>query len=209
MRNAVVAAAVLLSASTALAQPGMTTTSAPPPYYYPQAPAPEVKSESTATLLSIGATLGGLAVMSAGAQRESGEVFLTGAALMVIGPSAGHFYAGETGHGVKMSLLRTGAALVFGVGVISQITGVCDVAVGENGEGGGCGHSRTDRETGEKLLWIGGGAFVAATLYDFWDAHNAAHRANVRAARRYTIAPSIMGSASGTRVPGIVLAGQF
>lgn len=213
MRNAVIAAAVLLSASTALAQsPGMTGMTAPPPYYYPQqtAQAPEVKSESTATLLAIGTTLGGVAMIGAGADRENGGVVLTGMAMMLIGPSVGHFYAGETGHGVKMSLLRTGAAVVLGLGLISNLNVACDVAASENGEGGGsCGPSREDRETGRKMMWLGGATLVAATLYDFWDAHSAAHRRNVREARRFTVAPSIMTGASGANAPGLVLGGQF
>lgn len=208
MRNAVIAA-LLLSATTAAAQPAMTAPMVQPYYQQPQ-PIPEVKSESNATLLAIGTTLGGVALIGAGAEHESGGVVLTGMAMMLIGPSMGHFYAGENGHGIKMSLLRTGAALVLGAGLISQISVACDVAADENGNGGGCGPSSDDRETGKKMMWIGGGTLIAATLYDLWDAHNAAHRANVREARRnWSVAPSIMAGASGSNVPGLTVGGKF
>jgi hypothetical protein len=207
MRTAVIAA-VLLSATTASAQPAMTAPMGQP-YYQQPAPIAEVKSESTATLLAIGTTVGGFALIGAGASEESGGTVLVGAAMMLIGPSMGHFYAGENGHGIKMSLLRTGAALVLGAGLISQITVACGISAEGEGEGG-CGPSRDDRETGKKLMWVGGGTLIAATLYDLWDAHNAAHRANVREARRrYTIAPSIMTGAGGSNVPGLTVAGQF
>ncbi len=208
MRNAVIAAAVLLSATTASAQPAMTAPMAPP-YEQTRMPVPEVKSESTATLLAIGTTLGGFALAAAGAEHEHGGVVLGGMAMMLIGPSAGHFYAGENGHGIKMTLLRTGAALVLGAGLISNFSAACDVAADENGNGGSCGPTREDRETGRRMVWLGGATLVAATLYDLWDAHNAAHRANVREARRWSIAPSIMAGASGANVPGLTLGGQF
>jgi hypothetical protein len=209
MRNAVIAAVVLLSATTAAAQPAMTWPTQP--YYQQPQPIPEVKSESNATLLAIGTTLGGLALAAAGVEHEEGAVVLGGMAMMLIGPSAGHFYAGENAHGVKMTLLRTGAALVLGAGLIeTTLTADCAVAADENGNGGSCGPTREDRENGRKMVWIGGGVLIAATLYDLWDAHDAAHRANVREARRnWSVAPSIMAGASGTNMPGLTLGGQF
>lgn len=212
MRNAVIAAAVLLSATTASAQPAMTAPVAPP-YSYPpaQTSIPEVTSESNATLLAIGTTLGGLALAAAGVEHQQGAVVLGGMAMMLIGPSAGHFYAGENGHGVKMTLLRTGAALVLGAGLIeTTLTGDCAVAADVNGNGGSCGPTREDRDNGRRMVWIGGGVLLAATVYDLWDAHNAAHRANVREARRnWSVAPSIMAGASGTNMPGLTFGGQF
>lgn len=209
MRNVVIAAA-LLSATVASAQPAVTQPMEP--YYQQpsyQQPIPEVKSESTATLLAIGTTLGSFAVMASGAEHENSGVLLTGMAMMLIGPSAGHLYAGETAHGVKMSLLRTGAAVVLGAGLLMNTSVACDLSANENGNGGSCESSRDDRETGRKMMWLGGGTLIAATLYDLWDAHNAAHRANVREARRWNIGPAMMTGASGTNVPGLSLGGQF
>lgn len=205
MRNAILAATVataslLVSAGSASAQPAMTAPFEPAP-----APAPEVKSASTATLLAIGTTIGGVALMSSGVDRDNGGVVLGGTILMLIGPSAGHFYAGETGHGVKMSLLRTGAAVVLGAGLLEQTMAAnCDVSA----SGGGCS-TRDSRDNGEKLMWIGGGTLVAATVYDLWDAHNAANRANEKAARSWNIGPSMMAGASGTTVPALTVAGSW
>src|SRR3954469_19611035 len=94
-----VAALVLAAATitTAAAQPALTSPT-------PREAAPEIKSESAATALALGSTLGGLALAYEGAQHDDGSVVFGGVALMLIGPSAGHFYAGETAHGAKMSL---------------------------------------------------------------------------------------------------------
>lgn len=209
MRTAVIAAALLVSASTAVAQPAMTAPMAPPYYYQPAPPVAEVKSEGTATLLALGTTVGGLVMMSTGAKNDNGGVVLAGAAMTLVGPSVGHFYAGETGHGIKMSLLRTGAAAVMGAGLIMSLNSAqCDVAQNPDGTYTSCSTS-DDREGGRRMMWLGGAALAVATVYDLWDAHNAAHRANVREARRMTLGPAIMTGASGARATGLVLGGQF
>lgn len=203
MRNAIVTAAatLVLFTTTASAQPAMTAPIEPT-----ATEVPEIKSGSTATLLAVGATLGGVALMATGAQHEEGSVVLGGAVLMLIGPSAGHFYANETGHGAKMTLLRTGAAVVLGFGLLEQTMAAnCDVA---SSGGGGCS-TKDSRDNGEKLMWLGGATLVAATVYDLWDAHNAADRANAKAARTWSVAPSMMAGASGTMAPALTVAGSF
>jgi hypothetical protein len=202
MRNAVIAAATLLLASTvASAQPAMTAPMEPLP-----APAIEMKSGSTAAVLAVGTTLGGLAVMYAGAEQRDGAVVLGGMAMMMIGPSAGHFYAGETGHGVKMSLLRTGGLVLLGVGLVtsSSVTYCAATDV----EAGSCS-TRDSHTRGELMMWIGGATIVGATLYDLWDARNAAHRANEKAVRSWTVAPSIMAGATGSTIPALTVGGSF
>lgn len=193
MRIAVVAAILLAATAVASAQPALT-----PPVEAP----PEVASESSATMLAVGATLGGLALAAAGAEHGTNTAVLGGTALMLIGPSAGHFYAGETGHGVKMTLLRTGGALVLGLGVIMS------TAAADCGPGGACS-TEDSHANGEKMMWIGGATLLGATLYDLWDAHNAARRANERAARRWTVAPSIMAGANGGTLPAVTIGGAF
>lgn len=203
MRNAVIAAVTLLLASTvAAAQPAMTAPMEPLP-----APALETKSGSTATALAIGTTLGGLvAVTYTGAEQGDDTVMLGGIALMMIGPSAGHFYAGETGHGVKMSLLRTGGLVLLGVGLLASST-VTYCAAAE-GEAGNCS-TRDSHTKGAMMMWIGGATIVGATLYDLWDARNAAHRANEKALRSWTVAPSIMAGATGSTIPALTVGGSF
>ena len=216
MRTALLAAATLVTLAIvapgqAHAQPALTPPSATPYTFGPQAEPGQAqiadpKSESTATMLAVGATLGGLALTAAGVEHGSGGVALGGVALMLVGPSAGHFYAGETSHAAKMSLLRTGGLLVLSVGVISMsTTASCDVAPGGYG---GCS-TRDDRSKGEMMLWVGGATLIGATVYDLWDAHNAAHRSNVKQARQLTFAPSIMASASGATAPAVTVGGTW
>lgn len=203
MRNAVITAALLVAAaSTAAAQPAMTA-----PRNEPGQPAPQVKSGSTATLLAIGTTIGGFALSYAGARNGSDDVIAGGALMMLVGPSVGHFYAGETGHGVKMSLLRTGGALVLGIGLVAGMNTASGAACD------GCEvqpHDHDDdNNTAKRMVWLGAGTLVVATLYDFWDAHRAAGRANEKAARTWTVGPSLMTGASGTTVPALTLGGSF
>lgn len=207
MRLAVIASVLsplllAATASTALAGPPSRT----PPIDDATPPAPEVKSESTATILALGTTLGGFALMGAGADRGNDHVMVAGMAMVLIGPSAGHFYAGETSHAVKMSLLRTGGALVLGMGLVASLT-TEDVSAGAPcpTDSVSCTtttHGHGDRRTPERMMWLGGGVLVAATLYDLWDAHNAARRTNEKAQRAWTIAPMIAPGAGGFSVAG-------
>ncbi|MBA3458635.1 MAG: hypothetical protein H0T46_01640 [Deltaproteobacteria bacterium] len=203
MRHAVLTAALLVAAaSTAVAQPAMTS-----PRYEPAQPsAPEVKSGSTATLLAIGTTIGGFAVVNLGARNGNDSMIMGGIMMSLIGPSVGHFYAGETGHGVKMSLLRTGSALVLGMGLVAGMN-TADVASCDD-----CSaqpHDHDDNNTAKRMVWVGAGTLVAATLYDLWDAHRAAGRANEKAARRWNLGPSLMTSASGSTAPALTLSGNW
>ena len=203
MRNAVVTAALLAAAvSTAAAQPALTT----PRWAEPAQPAPEQKSGSTATLLAIGSTIGGFAMVSAGARNGSDSVIMGGILMTLVGPSVGHFYAGETGHGVKMSLLRTGSAIVLGMGLVagmnSEHGAVCDDCSAPHDHG-------ADNTTAERMVWLGAGTLVAATLYDLYDAHRAAGRANEKAARKWNLGPTLMTGASGTTAPALTLSGNW
>lgn len=204
MRHAVLTAALLVAtASIAAAQPAMTA-----PRHEPGQPsAPEVKSGSTATLLAIGTTLGGFALSYAGARNGSDDVIMGGALVMLVGPSVGHFYAGETGHGVKMSLLRTGGAIVLGMGLVAGMN---------TASGAACDDCKVqphahddDNNTAKRMVWLGAGTLVVATLYDLYDAHRAAGRANEKAARKWNLGPSLMTSASGSTAPALSLSGNW
>ncbi|MBL9019526.1 MAG: hypothetical protein JNL83_35380 [Myxococcales bacterium] len=210
MRHAVTAAlaASLLAATASPALAGPPGRTAPMGWETPTAPeAPRLKSESTATLLAIGATLGGFALIGAGAERGNDGVMATGMAVVLIGPSAGHFYADETGHAVKMSLLRTGGALVLGMGLIASFN-TEDVQAGAPCpvDDATCTttptHHHSDDRTAERMMWLGGGVLVAATLYDLWDAHRAARRTNETARRAWTIAPMVTNGGGGFSVGG-------
>jgi hypothetical protein len=91
------------------------------------------RSESTAITLSVGSTLGGIAagITLMAASGGNGGTIATGITLAAlglgVGPSLGHFYAGEVGRGLLMSLGRLvsgGASFGFFVGyVLSGIGG--------------------------------------------------------------------------------------
>jgi len=223
MRIAAVALAVVLGSSlTAAAQPGLTppqtpdieqpvshfTQPPPPPGYIDYAPLPPpvarpVKSEGTATMLSLGTTAAGFALIAAAGnqgERGGGEMATIGLLSLIIGPSAGHIYAGETSHAVGMSLLRGGAFVAFVVGVIkaTTVTSADCVEV--------CS-SRDSGDNGATLMWVGGLTFVAATVYDIIDAPRAARRRNAKE-RQFMMQPIYVGTATGP-APGIGFAGKF
>ncbi len=183
---------------------------APRPYYppqpYGQAPVGgltrpairQIKNPGTAQLLAVGATGLGLLTFFAAADDNNEELALVGAGLTLIGPSAGHIYAGENGHAVKMSLLRTGALLTFIYGAVKSSEGDCIDYCYEN-----------DNDEGEAAMYLGGAVFIAGTLYDLYDSGRAARRFNEKAARTLTVGPTMMSSAKGGTSPGVALSGSF
>lgn len=96
---------------------------------------------------------------------------VAGATTLLVAPSFGHVYAGEGGHALKMSLLRTGV-LVGGTAVGAGLA----FALGRD-----C----TELCQGYSVFVLAGfgvGAAGAAVLgaYDIFDAHRAADRHNER-----------------------------
>ena len=215
--------------STALAQPGMTQpygpSYGPPP---PPAPAPQgqpyygggynggyqpqyaqppqqpmldlqLKSSGTALLWAVGTTVAGIAMIGAAFDEESEGLLLLGAGLTLVGPSAGHIYAGEGGHALKASLLRAGGLLVFTLGAVEYDSYECYDAY----------YCEEDND-GEAAMWIGGLIVVGSTLYDFYDAGRAANRYNERKRRNaYQFSPTMMSKAGGGFTPGVGVSGAF
>jgi hypothetical protein len=117
----------------------------------------------------------------------------------LIGPSAGHLYAGETSHAVKMSALRIGALATFLLGLVPVISA-------NDSRCGDCGPQPSNDNLLPKLaLAAGGVGLVVATLYDLADAPRAARRANLRA---FQLVPTAVPTSTGM-APGAVLAGRF
>ncbi len=226
----VLAAAAFLAAlsSTAVAQPGMTPptygapTYAPPPGPAPQ-PAPypgsyggyqpayaqppvqpqldlELKSPGTAMLWSVGTTVAGIVAIGAAFDQESEGLLLLGAGLTLVGPSAGHIYAGEGSHALKGTLLRAGGIVVFTLGAVANSSNDCYDAYS-------CNDSAND---GETAMWIGGLIFVGSALYDFYDSGRAATRYNEKRRRAaYQFSPTMMSKAGGGVTPGVGVTGTF
>lgn len=192
------------------APPPVQPTYAPPPPqgYAPQgypgyAPPPQadvkpLKSESTATWLAIGTTALGLGMIAAAAEDGNDGLGFAGLAVGLIGPSAGHIYAGENGHALRMSLLRAAgfATLIYGIIESESAYDCIDYCYEDT------------RNDGETAMWVGGAVLVGATLYDFYDAGRAARRFNEKQQRSYMVAPTMMSS-GGRTSPGFALSGQF
>jgi hypothetical protein len=153
-------------------------------------------------MLSIGATAAGFALIAGGANHDSAGTATLGLLTLIVGPSFGHIYAGETSHAVGMSLLRGGAFIAFVAGFAKTLSA---------DEGAPCFDCTTsyhdDKRDGERLMWIGGVTFVAATVYDIMDASRAARRTNEKS-RRVMMMPTVVNMPSGP-VPAVGFSGKF
>lgn len=217
MRLAAAAVLVAAATTTASAQPGVTPPSSPtwappPPSQQPYAPAPytapyaapapyarpvevkPLKDPKTATWLSIGATALGIGMFAAAADRDNEDLGWASIAVTLVGPSAGHIYAGEGGHALKMSLLRAAGFATFVYGALEDSSYECYDSYCEN------------NDDGETAMWIGGAVVVGATLYDLYDAGRAAKRTNAK--HQVMVAPTMMSAAGGV-TPGVALGGSF
>jgi len=85
----------------------------------PARPSAEYKSPTTALSASAGATMFPIALALTGAAGENGFWLLLGGA--VIGPSLGHFYAGNTERGVLGIVIRGAATYVVGSQLIAGL----------------------------------------------------------------------------------------
>lgn len=148
-------------------------------------------------MYALGTTALGLGAVLVAAEENNAALGWTGILVSLIGPSAGHIYAGESGHAVKASLLRTGGFVTFVAGAISA-SSVADCI--DYCEGSG---------DGEGLMLLGGAVVVGATLYDFWDAARAARRTNEKQQRAYLVGPTMMSQTAGGLAPGLALSGSF
>jgi hypothetical protein len=154
---------------------------------------PARKSGATATGLAIGGTLAGMGLLALGGGTDSDPLAWAGVGVLAVGPSAGHFYAGETGHGLITSGVRAASMAAFVAGFEMSFC-IFD-----------CEQTDT-RKAGTVLAFAGIGAYWAATIYDVVDAHQAAGRANRRNAAAL---PALLTTPDGQRAPGLVVAGSF
>jgi hypothetical protein len=158
------ASLVVVVAATALCVPALARADSD------QAPLPA--SPGIAFGLATGSTAaGGLLLVLATESSDDRVVVastLLGGGLLVVGPSTGHLYAGDSGEAVGMSLLRGGAVGLFYVG-FTRVFEDCDGEVCDDDKG--------------MLMMLGGvGLWSAAAIFDMIDAPRAAARANARIA---------------------------
>jgi hypothetical protein len=153
-------------------------------------PAPEPKDPATAEWMSgVPALLGGLLIAEGLRSRDDSGAgaALIGGAVLTIGPSAGHWYAGET-FTAGMGLRLVGDALIF-YGAQRDISCNCDNSGGPIALGG------------LALLMFGAG-YDVATAGGAVDTWNHAHASHV------TVMPTAIPTTGGP-APGMMLTGSF
>jgi hypothetical protein len=162
----------------------------------------ELRSPQVATAGALLTTAAGWGLLFHGAfGGGSGAEVLAGLPMIVVGPSFGHFYAGEVKHGLVTSGLRTGAFVVGGLGAIVFLAA-------HSFPGAVIVQQDHGRDSGALAMVAGGLVMVGGiSLYDLWDAHHAVERHNERAARpraSVVVAPLVSG-----RELGLALGGWF
>ncbi|HWN68217.1 MAG TPA: hypothetical protein VNM90_11315 [Haliangium sp.] len=160
---------------------------------------PGGKNPATAFNAAVLGTAAGFGMVVVGARTDSSTLGLTGLALTVVGPSFGHFYAGETGSGLTQIGLRAGSvgAMVGGtIWLLAECLTFFDEEECSPGPG--------------PALLIAGGLAVGtgSTLYSIFDAPRAARRQNARAPR-LVLAPAPVIGPDHSSGFGLQLGGQF
>ncbi len=153
----------------------------------------DVKSATTATLLSVGGTAVayiGMVEWTRVTDHSSGSAGAvaigTDIAMCLALPALGHFYANDW-HPTGLAIRATGLGAIA-LGAFSDRS--CD----------------DEPCAGTALILIGGLTVVAGTIYDIATASGAAHDYNH--AHRVAITPTILNPPSGP-VMGVGMAGQF
>lgn len=147
------------------------------------------RDPATAGLLSGGITFGGALVVAMAIDRDSPGLGALGGTALALGPSTGHWYAGDAfnpGLGVRVAGLALGAL---------------GAALHESMEGGGdCATGRC--RTGRVLLVASPILVVTGTIYEILTAPRAARDYN----RRHSMGVTPTVTADGF---GLAIAGRF
>jgi hypothetical protein len=189
---AVVAAVLVAAPLAARAQPGMTE---PLP-----APAPVDdsgdKSPGVALGLSLLGTAGGYAAIAAGSENGNEGLVWLGLGGILVGPSLGHFYAGESGRAIGHSLIRLGAVGTMFAGAVITFADCWD---DEDGDCGSVG----------PVIIVGGAVLgVGSTVYSIADAPAAARRHN-QERRRFLLTPAPLVGPGRSTGYGVALGATF
>lgn len=163
----------------------------------------EVKSPSTAIMLSLGITVGGLGLayladeMDRGTSDSAGALGTLGGIAFMVGPTTGHIYAGNTWNtGLKWRLGGLGVGLGGIVFALSQ----CDIFEG-------CTEDEEDAADVGAAIAVGGVIMYAGgTIYEIATAGRSAREYNIEYSRR-RLQMQIVPMAG--RSPGLTLAGTF
>jgi hypothetical protein len=167
----------------------------------PATPAPDEKSPGYALGLSIGVTAVGVGLTYVGAESNSDATELVGLGVAGLGPTAGHWYAGEPfTWGLGARLLGVG---VFALG-LSQYQFDFDFCFQEV-----CPPQQPppDNTAAGVFMIAGAVIFGGGAIYDIVTAPAAADDYNARHA--LSVTPTVLRDARGDATPGFALVGTF
>jgi hypothetical protein len=143
----------------------------------------------------------GLGVMVAGIGGDNGALGLIGFTTALIGPSFGHFYAGEYGRGLAHTGLRAGAVVMTVAGAAWTGSLLLGCAFGDESDCNG--------NPAAPLLLVGGAVLSAGSIiYSIYDAPRAAHRHNARS-RQLLITPAPIVGPDHSAGVGLQLGARF
>jgi hypothetical protein len=159
---------------------------------------PDQKSPSAARTWALTGTLLGAGLLTTGIVGDQGELALMGLIGITIGPSFGHFYAGDNGQAWGQIGLRVGAMGVMFAGALSALF-----------DCGLFGDSECEPSVITNVL-LGGGLVLASgsAVYSVYDAPRAARRHNARQ-QRLMLMPAPITGPDRTSGLGLQLGGSF
>jgi hypothetical protein len=186
----------LAGALLLLARPVLAQEDAPP--------APK-RADIALGLSLAGTAAGAVALFAASTDgaADTAPIAVTGIGLLVLGPSLGHLYAGETGRALRHAAVRAGAVAVMGAGLLVAWSSPC--AFGPENDDH-CPNAR-DR-IGVGIIAAGAALGVGSIVYSIIDAPRAADRSN-RAQPALAITPVPVISPNRSTGPGLSVAGRF
>jgi len=147
----------------------------------------------------------GLGVMIAGIGGDNAALGVVGFTAAVVGPSFGHFYAGEYGRGLAQSGVRLGAAAMVAGGAAWTVFALFDCVEWGDEERGDCSPLHA---AAPLVVLAGVGLGAGSIISSIQDAPKAVHRHNART-RQLVLTPApIVGPGHSAGV-GLQLGGRF
>jgi len=137
---------------------------------------PAPKRADIALGLSLAGTAAGLAALFAASTdgpADKTPIVVAGIGLLVVGPSLGHFYAGEPDRALRHVAVRAGALAVMGAGLLVAWSSPC--AFGPENDDD-CPNTRD--QVGVGIFAAGAVLGAGSIAYSIFDAPRAADRAN-------------------------------
>lgn len=159
---------------------------------------PALKSPGAARAWALSSTALSVGMLATGLVGDQEELAWLGLIGLTVGPSFGHFYAGDAGRALGQIGLRVGALGVMYTGLVVAVF-ECGFFIGDSG----C------RPSGGSTLVVGGLALgVGSVVYSIYDAPRAAKRYNARQ-QRLTFTPAPIVGPDRTSGLGLQLGGTF